>query len=56
MYFNDCNINKTEIINLNINNINPMASPSAEAPALNYGDVNTETTFPDEVKGLIKIK
>ena len=38
-----------------INNeyINPLASPSAGAPALNYGDVNTETTFPGEVKGLI---
>ena len=33
--------------------INPLASPSAEAPALNYGDVNTETTSPGEVKGLI---
>ena len=34
--------------------INPLASPSAEAPALKYGDVNTETTSPGEVKGLIK--
>ena len=34
-------------------NINPLASPSAGAPALNYGDVNTETTSPGEVKGLI---
>ena len=33
--------------------INPLASPSAGAPALNYGDVNTETTSPGEVKGLI---
>ena len=32
---------------------NPLASPSAGAPALKYGDVNTETTSPDEVKGLI---
>ena len=32
-----------------------MASPSAGAPALNYGDVNTETTSPGEVKGLNKI-
>ena len=41
-----------------INNeyINPLASPSEGAPALNYGDVNTETTSPGEVKGLIKIK
>ena len=29
-----------------------MASPSAGAPALKYGDVNTETTSPGEVKGL----
>ena len=35
--------------------INPLASPSAGAPALNYGDVNTETTSPDEVKGLMMI-
>ena len=33
--------------------INPLASPSAEAPALNYGDVNTVTPSPGEVKGLI---
>ena len=32
-----------------------MASPSVGAPALKYGDVNTETTSPGEVKGLIKI-
>ena len=32
---------------------NPLASPSAGAPALKYGDVNTETTSPGEVKGLI---
>ena len=31
-----------------------MASPSAGAPALKYGDVNTETTSPGEVKGLTK--
>ena len=30
-----------------------MASPSAGAPALKYGEVNTETTSPGEVKGLI---
>ena len=36
-----------------INNeyINPLASPSA----VNYGDVNTVTPSPGEVKGLIKI-
>ena len=32
-----------------------MASPSAGAPALKYGDVNKETTSPGEVKGLISI-
>ena len=37
------------------NGINPLASPSAGAPALNYGDVNTVTSSPGEVKGLIKI-
>ena len=35
--------------------INPLASPSAGAPALNYGDVSTETTSPGDVKGLIII-
>ena len=30
-----------------------MASPSAGAPELKYGDVNTETPSPGEVKGLI---
>ena len=33
--------------------INPLASPSAGAPALKYGDVNTVTPSPGEVKGLI---
>ena len=33
-----------------------MASPSAGATALKYGDVNTVTPSPGEVKGLIKIK
>ena len=33
--------------------INPLASPNAGASALKYGDVNTETTSPGEVKGLI---
>ncbi len=32
--------------------INPLASPCAGAPALKYGDVNTETPSPGEVKGL----
>ena len=36
--------------------INPLASPSAGTPALKYGDVNTETTSPGEVKGLINSK
>ena len=30
-----------------------MASPSAGAPALKYGDINTETASPGEAKGLI---
>ena len=33
--------------------INPLASPSAGAPAVKYGDAITETTSPSEVKGLI---
>ena len=33
--------------------INPLASPNAGAPALKYGDVNTVTPSPGEVKGLI---
>ena len=37
---------------ININFINPLASPSAGALALKYEDVNTETTSPGEVKGL----
>ena len=35
--------------------INPLASPSAGAPALKYGDVNTVTPSPGEVKGLISV-
>ena len=35
--------------------INPLASPSAGAPALKYGDVNTVTPSPGDVKGLIEI-
>ena len=31
--------------------INSLASPSAGAPALKYGDVNTVTPSPGEVKG-----
>ena len=38
------------VINLTL--INPLASPSAGAPALKYGDVNTVTPSPGEVKGL----
>ena len=37
----------------NENFINPLASPSAGAPTLNYRDVNTVTPSPGEVKGLI---
>ena len=40
-------------INNKIKVINPFASPSAGAPALKYGDVNTVTPSPGEVKGLI---
>ena len=32
---------------------NPLASPCAGAPALKYGDVNTVTPSPGEVKGLM---
>ena len=35
------------------NIINPLASPCAGAPALKYGYVNTVTTSPGEVKGLM---
>ena len=35
--------------------LNPLASPCAGAPELKYGDVNTETPSPSEVKGLINI-
>ena len=35
-----------------LNLINPLASLSAGTPVLKYGDVNTETTSPGEVKGL----
>ena len=48
-------INSNNIQNADNEEINPLASPSAGAPALNYGDVNTETTSPGEVKGLILI-
>ena len=33
---------------------NPLASSSAGAPAFKYGDVNTLTPSPGEVKGLNK--
>ena len=36
-----------------MDNINPLASPSTGAPAIKYGDVNTMTPSPGEVKGLI---
>ena len=35
------------------NIFNPLTSPSAGAPALKYGYVNTETSSPGEAKGLI---
>ena len=34
--------------------INPLASPSAGAPALKYGDVNTVTPSPGDVQGNLK--
>ena len=34
---------------------NPLASPCTGAPALKYGYVNTVTTSPGEVKGLMSI-
>ena len=34
--------------------MNPLASPSAGAPELKYGDVNTVTPSPGKVKGLTK--
>ena len=40
-------------LNISNFNINPLASPCAEAPALKYGDANTATTSSGEVKGLI---
>ena len=36
--------------------INPLASPCAGAPALKYGDVNTETPSVGESKGSINIE
>ena len=36
-----------------IYSFNPLASPSAGAPVLKYGDVNTVTPSPGEVKGLM---
>ena len=38
------------------NIINPLASPSAGAPALKYGDVNIVTPSPGDVKGSIKLR
>ena len=35
------------------NKNNPLASPSAVTPALKYGNVNTLTPSPGEVKGII---
>jgi protein-serine/threonine kinase len=53
-FCNDINNNNNN--DNNSNNINPLASPSAGAPALNYGDVNTETTSLGQVKGLMNQK
>ena len=50
------NLQTNKVIGIhNKSSINPLASPSAGAPVLKYGDVNTETTSPGEVKGLIII-
>ena len=35
--------------------INPLTLPCAGAPALKYGNVNTETSSPGEAKGLINL-
>ncbi len=43
-----------EYIEVHKNIINPLASPCAGASALKYGDVNTVTPSPGEVKGLIE--
>ena len=53
MFASCYNLNNLDLTSFNIN---LLASPSAGAPALKYGDVNTETTSPDEVKGLIILK
>ena len=41
------------MINIMLISINPLSSPSAGASALKYGDVNTVTPSPGEVKGLM---
>ena len=47
-------INSLDLSKLNNSKvINPLASPGAGAPTLKYGYVNTVTTSPCEVKGLI---
>ena len=51
-FFNKFDLSKIKAQGDTIIIINPLASPSAGAPALNYGDANTETTSPGEVKGL----
>ena len=55
LMFCECSsLNELNISNFNTNNvINPLASPSAGAPALKYGYVNTVTLSPGEVRGLI---
>ena len=42
-------------VNLKEIKFNPLSSPSAGAPALNYGNVFLETSSSGEVKGLIII-
>ena len=50
------NINFNLFTNKVIIFINPLASPSAGAPALKYGYVNIVTPSPGEVKGLKEMK
>ena len=44
-------IEENDIIEIHF--INPLASSCAGAPSLKYGDVNTVTPSPGEIKGLI---
>ena len=55
---NDLNNKLIEILKnkkIQKNYINPLASPSAGAPALKYGDIKSVTPSPVEVKGLMEL-